>query len=297
MKIGITLSESGLVVDEARQAEALGLDYVAVGEHVFFHGPTQNGLVSLSVAAGATSRVGLVSSITLVPVYPPALLAKMVSSLSLASGDRFVFGVGVGGEYEPEFRACGVSPLTREANLTESLEVVMGLLRGERLTRTAEHFDIQGLRLDPAPLRAPRVWAGGRRMAAMRRAARFADVWFPYMYTPERLYSSLQTVRALAGDVGREASEVEGGIFVWGLVLDDGPAARRVAREFVGNLYRQDFTTLDKYLLAGTPDAVASRIAEFRDAGAEHLIFAPACGPDLQGRTRELFASEVRPGL
>ena len=49
------------------------------------------------------------STIVLVPLYAPALLAKQVTALDLVSGGRFHLGVGVGGEFAPEFEACGVS--------------------------------------------------------------------------------------------------------------------------------------------------------------------------------------------
>ena len=52
--------------------------------HVSFYGGTANGLISLSVAAGATTNIRLMSTITLVPLYPPALLAKMGAALDVA---------------------------------------------------------------------------------------------------------------------------------------------------------------------------------------------------------------------
>ena len=63
---------------------------------------------------------------------------------------------------------------------------------------------VPGLTLDPGPVQAggPPIWLGGRRPAAIRRAGRFADVWMPYMYSPEQLASSLAEARATAGGGG-----------------------------------------------------------------------------------------------
>ena len=95
----------------ARQAEELGFDLLGCGEHVMFHGPVGNTFISLSVAAGATQRIRLLSSIVLLPLYPAALAAKLGAALDVASNGRYNFGVGVGGEFPKEFEACGV-PVT-----------------------------------------------------------------------------------------------------------------------------------------------------------------------------------------
>ena len=70
---GIGLRRQQTLVDDARNAEALGYEFVSTGEHVFFHGAVANGLIALAAAAGATERINLMSAITLVPLYPPAL--------------------------------------------------------------------------------------------------------------------------------------------------------------------------------------------------------------------------------
>ena len=84
---------------EARAAEEAGYDGVATGEHLFFHGPVTNAFVSLAAAAGATTRIRLLSSLTVLPLYPAALAAKLAATLDQVSGGRFDMGVGVGGEY------------------------------------------------------------------------------------------------------------------------------------------------------------------------------------------------------
>jgi hypothetical protein len=58
LEFGISLQRRDGVAEEAQNAEALGYDFVAAGEHVFFHGPTTNGLISLAAAAAASFRLG-----------------------------------------------------------------------------------------------------------------------------------------------------------------------------------------------------------------------------------------------
>ena len=197
------------VVADAQEAEAQGYDYVTVGEHMFFHGPNTNGLISLAGAAAATTRIKLMSSITLVPLYPAAILAKQVTTLDRLSRGRFNLGVGVGGEYPKEFEACGVPVNERGARTDESLEVM-----GRLWTEDDVHFDgrftkLSGVTLKPKPIqKPPPIWVSGRSKGAMRRTARFAKGWIPYMYTPEMLAESVESIGKF--DVERETPVVPG---------------------------------------------------------------------------------------
>jgi alkanesulfonate monooxygenase SsuD/methylene tetrahydromethanopterin reductase-like flavin-dependent oxidoreductase (luciferase family) len=156
------------------------------------------------------------------------------------------------------------------------------------------------LQLQPGPVQpgGPPVWLGGRSPAAVRRAGRSADVWIPYMVTPERLATSLAEVRTAAEAAGRDPAGVAGAVFCWGGVDPDPEASRREVVDGVSAVYRQDFAPLaDRYLLHGDPDRVAARVGEFADAGAQTLVFSPVgSGPRRQEVVR-LFTAEVLPRL
>lgn len=300
MRVGVSLGrdERGHAAD-ARRAEDLGFDMVAVGEHLFFHGPTPNAFVALAAAAGATERIRLLSSLTIVPIYPAALLAKLVASLDLVSNGRFDLGVGVGGEYAAEFEAAGVNPVTRGAKADETLDLLRELFTGERVQFSGRFTTVPGLRLQHPPVQrpGPPVWVGGRKPAAIRRAGRYGDVWLPYMYTPEQLASSLVKVNQEAVRHGRAEGAVSGAIFVWGAVDLDAGRAREQVVGFVSEIYQQDFAPLaDHYLLHGSPERVLSRLKEFFDAGADSVVFCPATADDAQRDSMTaLLAQEVAP--
>lgn len=293
-QIGLTLPVENPAT-LAVAAEQRGFDFVATGEHVAFHGPTANAFVWLAAAAGATSRIGLVSTITLLPQYPAVLAAKLVASLDHVSGGRFRLGIGVGGEYPEEFRAVGVDPGERGRRTDEAITVLRTLLDGERSSFEGAFTSFEGIRIrPPSPQRHLPFWIAGRRDAAMRRAGRFGDVWMPYMFTPEQLASSMVTVGQHAVEAGREPGEVEGAIFLWTVVDADGEAARRSVVDNVGKVYAQDFSKLDRYLLFGTPDQCASRIREYVDAGARAIVISHAT--PLDERSLDLLA-ELRASL
>jgi probable F420-dependent oxidoreductase len=284
----------------ARWAEERGFDFVACGEHLFFHGRTANTFVVLAAAAGATERIRLLSTLTILPMYPAALAVKLVASLDQVSNGRFDFGVGVGGEYPPEFEAVGVPVRERGARTDEALDLITRMAGGEPVDFEGRFTRVDGLALNPPTVQQPRppVWIGGRRDAAFRRAGRFADVWMPYMYTPEGLADSLASVREYATEYDRAATDVAGAIFCWGAVERDPAVARREAIAAVNATYNQNFEPLaDRYLLTGTPQDVIDRIAEFRDAGAETVIFGGPRDADGWWRSAELFAEEVLPAI
>jgi probable F420-dependent oxidoreductase len=296
LRVGLQLAVDDDVPTQARQAERLGFDQLACGEHLFFHSPHPNAFVLLAAAAGATERIRLLTALTILPVYPAVLAAKLAATLDVVSAGRLDLGIGIGGEYPPEFEAAGVPVAERGARTTEALEVLTRLFAGERLEFDGYFTRVPGLALDPLPVQrpAPPVWMGGRKPAAMRRAARFSDVWLPYMFTPEQLAKSLREVRETAERAGRDPEQIRGAIFCWGAVGEESGWARQLAIDTVSRTYDQDFTPLaDRYLLSGTPDQVRARLREYSDAGAQTLVFAPAGTGQDRNHVVELFAEQV----
>jgi alkanesulfonate monooxygenase SsuD/methylene tetrahydromethanopterin reductase-like flavin-dependent oxidoreductase (luciferase family) len=299
LSFGLGLRGLAGVGQEAAAAEAAGFDYVFCGEHMFFHAETANAFISLAAAAAATTRVQLLSAVTLLPVYPAAIVAKMASVLDVISEGRFHLGVGVGGEFPPEFAAAGVPVKERGARADESLEVISRLFRGERVHFSGRWASLDGLALSPGPRRSggPPIWVAGRRDAAMRRAGKWANVWMPYLYTPEQLHDSLGTVRRIAADHGREPHAVSGSIYAFVTIDEDRERALRIAAETVGGGYKQDFSRLGRYLVAGTPNDCQARLREYADAGASTIQIYLACIPGDERRMLKVLVEEVLAGL
>lgn len=255
----------------AARAEVLGFDLVASGEHVLFGSPTSNAFVTLAAAAVATSRVRLLSAVTLLPLYPAALAAKMAATLDRLSAGRFELGVGVGGENPAEFAACGVPVAARGRRTDEALGTVRAYLAGQDVV-----VDGAPTRLDPPPVGRVPVWIGGRSEASMRRAGRAGEVWMPYLCSPDRVARGLR----LVGDVAAEHRRppVAGGMLAWSAVGPTRAAARRLAVEGLRRIYGQDMDRLvDACVPHGTADDVLDRYGAYAEAGAEHILFAPLC--------------------
>lgn len=300
ISFGLALRTDVDVAAHASLAERSGFAYLSCGEHIDFHSPSFNAMVALAAAAAVTSRVRVVTSVTLLPLYPPALLAKMATTLDRVSHGRLIMGVGVGGEYAPEFAAVGVPVGQRGARADEGIEILRRTFRGRPVNFRGRFSTLDGFELSPPPCSTsgPPIWVGGRSRAAIRRAALHGDGWLPYMYTPARLESSLAEIQHLSLREGSGPWSGEPGIFLACLPLRDGRAARREATAWMSGVYNQDFAPLvDKYVVSGTPAQCIARLREFRDAGAKSILLDLACPLELVDDAVDNLAHEVLPDL
>ena len=300
IEFGTTLRSVYDVGRIAKQIEDLGYDFLGCGEHVSFHGETANGIVSLSVAAGATERIRLMSAITLVPLYPAALLAKMGAALDVASGGRFTLGVGVGGEFPNEFDACGVPVNQRGSRTDDALEVITRTWTQTDVTYEGRYTTLKNFSLKPLPIQKPRppIWVSGRTDAAMKRAAKYADGWLPYMYTPEHLAKSIEKIKAFGEELGTDMSDFTFAIYIFSAVHEDNDTAVKYAADRLSKQYAQDFSELvHKYALAGDPDKCKARLQEYIDAGASAVFVSSACPDDYIDTNLVMLANSVIPAF
>src|SRR5262245_54775229 len=295
---GATLPSLKGVAEFSRRAESLGYDYLGCGEHMMFHGPIGNSLIGLSIAAGVTTSIKLMSSVVLLPLYTPMVLAKLTSVLDVASGGRYHMGIGFGGEFPKEFEACGIPLRQRASRANEALEVIRRLWTEPNLTFEGRYSRFAGITLSPRPLQEPHppIWVAGRKEPAMARAANYGDGWLPYMYTPEMLHESVDKVRKLREDAGRGGQDVRTGLFIFTSIGPDREAATRQAAYALGRNYAQDFSRIvEKYTLCGTPVDCRRRLKEYVDAGAQTVMITWTCEPEAIPQNLRAFAEEVAP--
>ena len=293
------------IAAEARWLEDLGFEYLSAGEHFMRGQPpgvTHAALPLLAVAAGATERIRLLSSILLTPFYHPLLLAKFTTTLDLASGGRLTLGVGVGGEFPVEFEAAGLDVKQRGRRTNECLDALRQLWTGDPVNFTGHHFQLRNVAINPPPTQRPHppVWVAGRREAAMLRAVRYGDGWLPYFYSPERYRDSVARIQELAGAAGRDLSNFQWAFFPYIAIYDTEEEAASVAAEALGGRYRYggDFVNIVRnYCLLGTPQQCLDRLREYIDAGARHIIFSVAAPREDRVRHIQTIAEELIPQL
>lgn len=267
--------------ERAARMEQLGVDSLWTGGHVASRNPSTEAMMTLARLSAVTQRVRIGTAVLLLPLYPPAIIAKQVADLDRATGGRLVLGVGIGGEYPQEFRACQVPVNERGRRLDEAVPLLRRLWTAEPISHDGPFYAMDDVRVHPAPAQpgGPPVVIAGRKERAMRRAALIGDGWMPYLYSPRRYAASMRTIREIAAEAGRDLSGFETYAFVFVNVDKDGTRAREEAARTIGGNYNQDLTAMiDNVAAAGTPDEVTRRLGEFVAAGVQHFILMPAAG-------------------
>src|SRR6476661_3188363 len=117
----------------AREVEELGFDSLFITDHLlaakrFYSVSFLEPLSTLAVAAGVTERVRLGTSILIMPLRNPVILAKELTTLQFLSDNRVVLGAGVGWN-EYEYAAIGVKKSERGARTDEMLDIMIPLLQ------------------------------------------------------------------------------------------------------------------------------------------------------------------------
>lgn len=261
--------------------EEMGYDAIWTGDHLFVprYGPTFDAFTVLAALAVTTRRARIGSAVALVPLRPPALVAKEATTVDLLSGGRLLLGVGVGGEFPWEFAACGVETRERGRRMDEALPLLRRLWRGEEVSYAGSYFRLERFRLEPLPCQpgGPPLWVGGRSRRALRRAALLGDGYMPYLVSPEGYRQELALLRRWASEAGRDPSAVTPAIFLFVALADSLEEGRAHAARFLDERYGpRDFGPIVQHCVpAGTLQDCRAMLEQFVEAGARHLVLTP----------------------
>jgi len=284
VRCGLTLAglSRDTALQQARAAEGLGFDSLWVGDHIAFHMPLLESLSLLSFLAGVTERVLLGTGVYLLPLRHPTLAAKAAATADLLSGGRVILGVGVGGEYPPEFEASGVPVRERGSRMDEAIPLLRRLWTEARVAHEGKHYRFGPIAPEPKPVQAagPPIWIGGRSPAAMRRAGMLGDGYVSTMTSPERYRTNLELIAKHANEAGRSIPRFGTGALLF-TVLDpsyEGAATR--AGEMLSRVYNRPFhDAARKYCLLGRPPDILEQMRAFARAGVRHFLLAPLMEP------------------
>lgn len=160
----------------ARRAEELGFDVVVLADHVGTRGPAP--LTTLGVMAQATTTIRLGTLVLNHDMRNPVQLAWEVASLDRLSGGRVELGLGAG-HTPQEYAATGIPldpPKVRKARLMEGVEVLRGLLDGDRVTYHGEHLRLDEAQILPAAQQRLPILVGGNGHELLTHAGANADI-------------------------------------------------------------------------------------------------------------------------
>lgn len=170
-------------LESARRLDAAGYAGLWCWDHVMGRGdptvPVVEGWTMLAMAAGATSRATVAPFVLNVMNRHPALVARMASTLHIASGGRSILGIGIGGAPR-EHEAYGIdfpAAPERVARLEEAVAVIRALWTGGPVTRESPYYPLAAAAAYPIPDPAPRIVIGGETPNGARLAGRIGDGW------------------------------------------------------------------------------------------------------------------------
>jgi probable F420-dependent oxidoreductase len=173
-----------------KRADELGYDMVSVPEHfVVPHSHLElsgahypHSTVAQAFIAGATQRIRVNSSVTILPLHSPIVLAKALSTADWMSGGRITATFGVGWDAE-EFDVLGVPFHERGRIADEHLAAMIELWTSESPSFAGSYVSFDAIAFAPKPVQRPHlpIWIAGDADAALKRAARFASGWWPFL--------------------------------------------------------------------------------------------------------------------
>ena len=273
----------------ALAAEAAGFDSAWGYDHLLFRDDDgETGIhevwTILSALAAATTTLRLGILVVCTGFRNAAMLAKMAGTLDHVSDGRFVLGLGCGW-HDPEFEAFGYPTDHKVGRFEESLTVIHGLLRGERVT-----FDGRWVQARDAVLLPPArpdlpilIAAKGPRMLEL--TARYADVWNEAWFgMPDERWAGLnRDLTAACQAVGRDPATLERTVGVNVRIESLLPAGREPG---TGNA------------LTGDATAIADGIRAYAAEGVSELIAAlEPCTPAAVAAFAEAVAVARERGL
>lgn len=264
MKIGIGLpnhianAPASLMTEWSRRAEDRGFESVTVIDRLVY--PSTDAIVALALAAGATSRLSLVTNILLAPLYPRAILAKQLGSLAGAAGERLTIGIAPGAR-EDDYEAAGVDYESRGRLLDD-------------LTDYLRHAWTQEPALCPKQVDVP-VLFGGKSAPALRRATTLGDGWVAGAlrdYAGQSAFAD--RVRQGWRDAGRTGSPLLHASVNY--AIGAGPVAD-AGREHLSRYYgfMPEYAAMNVADMLTTAQDARDTVTAYRDLGFDRLLFHP----------------------
>jgi probable F420-dependent oxidoreductase len=285
MKFGICLPTYPFGMEPSREAiekvaragERLGYDSLWTSDHILpprdkpRYGNLYEALTTLAFLAGITTRVELGTSVLVLPLRDPRLVAKQIATIDALSGGRVTLGIGVGW-MEDEFKAVGAEFRRRGKRVDEAIRAMRTLWTDPNPVFDGEFYQFRDVYCEPRPARAggPRLEFGGYGAATLRRAATFGDGWHADDMTPDKLSEMGRELRALAQAKGRAVS------ITLRRTVDMRPAAAAAGRlkppTEAGGIQAGKWTGGSAGALSGSADEVRRGVEEVAALGVDHFV-------------------------
>jgi probable F420-dependent oxidoreductase len=316
--VPIGFAQPADLVRQAQRCEAHGYDSVWGNDHITTQDYVRNlhpgavpnfyePIVTLATIAGATSRIGLGTALTVLPMRDPVYLAKEALTLDRMSGGRFILGIGLGA-YREEFLAWGGSKVRgarRGDMMDEGLAALHLLFTEARCSFEGTYYAFRDIEMAPKSVHSTfPLFIGGHNLRAVERAARYGSGWLPGWRPLPELAERIRMLKARVIELGRDPATVEIApqfSVTIGRTLEEaqarhmasGLAAHRRSLAYTGRDLSQQIAAN----LVGSPDIILEKISRLADIGVDHccaLMFPVASVAEMDEQV-EWFATEIMP--
>jgi len=305
------------VSERAQVAYKNNFEALFVAQH-YLTGPDAAILQSiplLAFLAGQVPGMYLGTSIFLLPLHSPVMVAEYIATLDNLSGGKVLFGVGQGYR-DSEFNSFGIDKRQRRGRLVEGLEVIRQLWSGAPVTYHGEYFRLDGVTSAPKPLQCPGppILLGADMVKTVAKVPEVADHWIASRrHTKTFLREALPVYKAALERQGKPYR----GLFIFrDLCIADSTHEAEVRiregyeRRYLryqqwgqpGERYDLKFDELKRdRLILGSPAEVVDQVMAYHDEfGAEVMWFMvdwPGMDPCFTLETIERFGAEVIPQI
>jgi probable F420-dependent oxidoreductase len=286
MRLGFGLPMSGKLASAealtavAQRCEALGYDSLWTVDRVLYpvaprtpypasaDGKLPGGskrifdpLDVLSFVAARTTRIAVGTSVLVLPLYQPVLLARRLTSIDVLSGGRLRLGIGTGWSAD-EFEAAGVPMRERGARADEAVALLKAWWTTNPVRFAGRFTQIPASVVDLRPVQQPhpKIYCAAFTPQTLRRVARDADGWMPAGIPVDGMRAMFGAIRDMAGEHGRDPAHLE---LVVRANLSISSAPLGAARP----------------VFAGDLDQIRADIAATRALGAHELLLDAAYTP------------------
>jgi alkanesulfonate monooxygenase SsuD/methylene tetrahydromethanopterin reductase-like flavin-dependent oxidoreductase (luciferase family) len=241
-------------------------------------GPIFEGWTLLAALAGQTRRLRLGLLVTSNRFRPPAVLAKIATTVDVVSGGRLDFGIGAGSRpshplARREYDAHGL-PYHDFADSVGALAEACTVIK--RLWTADAPFDFHGAHVqltgaygNPKPVQRPHppIVIGGRAASTLRVVAEHADVWNIPGGDIEDATARSALLDRYCAEIGRDPAAITRSIFL-PVSYDDPGSTRDAIREATDAGFRHVVLGLP----SPYPDGVARWVADELIVTASHSV-------------------------
>jgi alkanesulfonate monooxygenase SsuD/methylene tetrahydromethanopterin reductase-like flavin-dependent oxidoreductase (luciferase family) len=312
------------LLENAVIAEDVGLDFVSVGDSITAK-PRYTAIPVLAAIAARTRRVGIGTGILQPHMRNPVLLAQDWATLDVISGGRTLLGVGLGtGEPSAiarEYELVGIPKKRRGKAFDETIQLLKRLWTEESVSFDGDVYHLENVGIGYRAAQQPhppiliacggyvpkRAGFGpndfytestaGTFTGPFERVARLGDGWITGIVTADEYRRALGFIRQTAAEqYGRTlGSDFVAMVNLWLCVGPSAEAARREGQAVLEAYHLRPFDdeTIDRWLLHGSPEECATRLAEYIQAGAN--AFQIVIASYHQERQIRALAEQVLP--